>query len=86
MRQAPSACVPTGCVKEDSPMKRGLKCRTSVRRLASYAVKEDSPMKRGLKCQPMSTCRPTAWVKEDSPMKRGLKCAEPMGPGRQNAR
>ena len=36
-------------VKEDSPMKRGLKYSNAATRILMTAVKEDSPMKRGLK-------------------------------------
>ena len=36
-------------VKEDSPMKRGLKSARQTRAIETILVKEDSPMKRGLK-------------------------------------
>ena len=60
-------------VKEDSPMKRGLKLDHSRYRPCQVRVKEDSPMKRGLKCTRRSWAHLRARVKEDSPMKRGLK-------------
>ena len=65
-------------VKEDSPMKRGLKLVPAKSSASNRWVKEDSPMKRGLKYDRMSDCAVSACrVKEDSPMKRGLKCQPP---------
>ena len=60
-------------VKEDSPMKRGLKGHCCCRCVDGLIVKEDSPMKRGLKVMQWRIDGLPDCVKEDSPMKRGLK-------------
>ena len=50
MRSADWRIMAAAAVKEDSPMKRGLKCDAMTASQAVSRVKEDSPMKRGLKC------------------------------------
>ena len=61
------------CIREQDPLKQGLKLRILCKPLKWRLIREQDPLKQGLKLHYHSSCRINSPIREQDPLKQGLK-------------
>ena len=61
-------------IREQDPLKQGLKPGVAVLSIASYPkIREQDPLKQGLKLDYLEACNQVIIIREQDPLKQGLK-------------
>ena len=61
------------CIREQDPLKQGLKHYSKSGYKSRYGIREQDPLKQGLKHPIFLRYRPVFSIREQDPLKQGLK-------------
>ena len=69
----PGIGIPTPTIREQDPLKQGLKPVTTFLCSSLFGIREQDPLKQGLKQRVAAHGKNTCEIREQDPLKQGLK-------------